>query len=131
LAPAEGFARVLTCWETSRVHTEQTMARMSETVQRFVARLDAQGVTGLGEVTQRHVAAFVAAATTDGAAPELATQHARRTSVRTFYRTLRELGIHRWRGTQGLSLAAVPADLAFPTEHPHLVHRTRLQFHVR
>src|SRR5450631_3148358 len=66
LPPAEGFARVLTCWETSRVYTEQTLARMSETVGRFIARLNAQGVTGLGEVTQRHVAGFVAAPTTDG-----------------------------------------------------------------
>jgi len=104
LPPQEGFARVLTRWQTSRVHTEQTLARMSETVQRFISRLAAQGVTGLGEVTQRHVAAFVAAATTDGSAPELATQHARRTSVRTFYRTLRELGIQAGDPTMDLRL---------------------------
>jgi site-specific recombinase XerC len=104
LPPAEGFARVLTCWETSRVHTEQTLARMSETVGRFIARLNAQGVTGLGEVTQRHVAGFVAAPTTDGSAPELATQHARRTSVRTFYRTLRELGVQAGDPTMDLRL---------------------------
>ena len=104
LPPQEGFARVLTRWQTSRVHTDQTLARTSETVQRFIARLDAQGVTGLGQVTQRHVAAFVAAATTDGAAPELATQHARRTSVRTFYRTLRELGIQAGDPTMDLRL---------------------------
>ena len=104
LPPQEGFARVLTRWETSRVHTDQTLARMSETVGRFIARLDAQGVTGLGEVTHRHVAAFVASATTDASAPELATQHARRTSVRTFYRTLRELGVTAGDPTMDLRL---------------------------
>ena len=55
-------------------------------------------------MAQRDVAAFVAAATTGGSAPELATQHARRTSVRTFYRTLRELGIQAGDPTMDLRL---------------------------
>ena len=29
MAPVEGFTQVLTRWQTSRVHTEQTLARMS------------------------------------------------------------------------------------------------------
>jgi integrase/recombinase XerC len=90
----EAVARTLTCWQTSQTHTEQTLARMSETVRRFAFRLDATGVHDLQGVTPRAARAFVDAATRGGQPPELATRHARRTALRTFFRTLRQLGLY-------------------------------------
>lgn len=79
-------------WSASGDFTEQTLARESETVARFVRRLAAQGVTDIGEVTAEHCRGFLTAPTIDGRSPELTTQHARRTALRMMFRTIRELG---------------------------------------
>lgn len=80
-------------WRTDGLHTEQTIARMSETTNRFAGRLLATGATSFAGVTYGEVASFVGARTRAGTEPELATQHARRTAVRTLYKTLRLLGV--------------------------------------
>jgi site-specific recombinase XerD len=105
----EAAARVFTRWQTSGTHTEQTLARMSETIRRFTFRLDAEGYTTLASVTPAAARAFVDAATRAGQPPELATRHARRTALRTFYRTLRELGLHE--GDPTLDLVLPPRGL--------------------
>jgi site-specific recombinase XerD len=84
---------VLQHWRDAPEHSEQTRARMSETAERFRRRAAAAGVTALGAVTPSQARGFVLAPTGSGRRPELATQHARRTSVRTLFRTARLLGI--------------------------------------
>ena len=106
LAPGEGCALVLGRWTESNALTEQTLARMGETVTRYTRRLHAQGVTRLADVTPADAAGFVSSALPSGAAPELATRHARRTAVRMFYRSLRGLGFPA--GDPTLDLALPP-----------------------
>ena len=79
-------------WAVDGAHSEQTLARMTETARRFAARLQAVGASSFAEVTPLQARGFVTAVTGSGTAPEVATQHARRTAVRTLYRTLRTLG---------------------------------------
>jgi len=84
---------VLDRWVTDGAHSQQTLARMSETVSRFTTRLAAADVPSFSAVTPGQARGFVTAVTVAGTAPEVATQHARRTAVRTLYRTLRALGV--------------------------------------
>lgn len=83
---------VTTRWAQSGEFTEQTLARCGETVTRFVRRLQAQDVATPDQITPDHCRGFVDALTVRGAAPELTSRHARRTALRMFFRTLRELG---------------------------------------
>jgi integrase/recombinase XerC len=87
---AELFS-VIMMWEVSEAHSAQTYQRMTETVNRFVARLSAQSVRSFAEVTAEQARAFVLAPSSEGRAPEVNTQHARRTALRTLYATLRRL----------------------------------------
>jgi hypothetical protein len=80
-------------WADAPEHTEQTRVRMSETVTRFSRRADAGGISQLSAVRTADARGFVLAPTQSGATPELATQHARRTAVRTLFRTARLLGL--------------------------------------
>lgn len=80
-------------WEVSAEFTHQTLARVGETVHRFARRLTVQGVCDVREITVEHCRGFVFAHTAGGQAPELTTQHARRTALRMLFRTWRELGI--------------------------------------
>lgn len=92
LGTAGEVARVVSRWKGSGGFTEQTLLRCEETLIRFAARLDKQGVHRLVDAEPRHCAGFIAAPTRTGSAPELATQHARRTTLRMAFRALRELG---------------------------------------
>src|SRR4051794_23379206 len=74
-------------WAVDGAHGEQTLARMTETTRRFAARLQALGVFSFADVTPLQARGFVTAVTSSGTPPEVATQHARRTAVRTLYRT--------------------------------------------
>ncbi|WP_345502992.1 tyrosine-type recombinase/integrase [Pedococcus ginsenosidimutans] len=64
---------------------------MTETAQRFAGRLTAIGIGAFADVRPETAQAFVSARTIKGRPPELATRHARRTALRTLYRTLRSL----------------------------------------
>ncbi|MGZ6818329.1 MAG: tyrosine-type recombinase/integrase [Blastococcus sp.] len=88
------LARAVALWRTAGTHTDGTLARLLETTAAFVRRLRAQGVGSFTAVTPAHAASFVSARTRHGGAPELATRHARRTALRTLFRTLRALGLH-------------------------------------
>lgn len=111
--PGEGLAQELAAvtarWLADGAHTDQTAARMGETVHRFSARLQASGVNSFSAVTPEAARGFVTARTGDGRTPELATMHARRTALRTLYRTLRVLG--RCTGDPTLDLALAPRGL--------------------
>ena len=80
-------------WAAGGQHTEQTLARMTETVLRFQRRLAATGRGSFAEVQPSDVRGFVLSQTRYGTAPEVPTQHARRTAVRTLFRALRHLGL--------------------------------------
>ena len=79
-------------WDTAGLHSTQTLLRMKETVRRFSRRLSAADVTTFVDVTGPVAAGFVIAPVSGGRPAQIATQHARRTAVRTLYRTLRSLG---------------------------------------
>lgn len=88
------LARAVAHWQSAGTHTDGTLARLLETTAAFARRLQAQGVGSFTEVTPAQATAFVSARTRHGATPELATRHARRTALRTLFRTLRGLGLH-------------------------------------
>lgn len=79
-------------WAASGEFTEQTLDRCGETITRFARRLNAQGVTDPAAISAGHCCGFMEASTVKGVAPELTTRHARRTALRMFFRTLRDLG---------------------------------------
>ena len=83
---------VLAAWDSQQLHAEQTLTRMCETVARFSRRLKATGVASFCQVTAEDAAGFVLAHLPDGTAPQVPTQHWRRTSVRVLFGTLRNLG---------------------------------------
>ena len=83
---------MIAAWQAAGTHTPQTSARMGETVGRFARRLAAVGVPSFAGVEPHHARRFITAPVGSGHAPQVATQHARRTAVRTLYRTLRALG---------------------------------------
>lgn len=83
---------VLRAWVTDGAHSEQTLLRMSETVRRFSARLDALGVGCFCAVTPNVAAEFCTAPTRTGTPAELPTQHGRRTALRMLFRSLRAAG---------------------------------------
>lgn len=94
--PVGGFEQELAAatswWTRERTHSEQSLVRMTETVTRFASRLAAQGLASFVEVTAEMAAGFVLAPLGDGSAPEVHTQHARRTALRVLYRALRATG---------------------------------------
>lgn len=93
LGLSDAFELVRDAWEGDDAFSPQTRLRTIETVARFTARASAQGVTDLHGLDAATCREFVFAFGRDGRAPELATQHSRRTILRTYFRTLRELGL--------------------------------------
>jgi integrase len=92
-AMAEEVLAVRASWATTGAHSAQSLARMTETVNRFASRLGAVGIDSFIDVTACEATGFITApVAATGAQAEVATQHARRTAVRTLYRTLRALG---------------------------------------
>jgi len=105
---------VMLDWQVSDLHSPQTYDRMTETVHRFAARLAAQGVATFIEVTHQQAASFVLAPTSGGCPPQVHTQHAGRTAVRTLYRTLRHLNFADGDPTLDLGLPSCGLRVARP-----------------
>jgi site-specific recombinase XerD len=89
---AEELEAVYSVWDIAGLHTAQTLLRMKETVRRFSRRLSAADITTFVDVSRPVAEGFVTASVSGGRPALIATQHARRTAVRTLYRTLRSLG---------------------------------------
>ncbi|MFY0409024.1 tyrosine-type recombinase/integrase [Solicola sp. PLA-1-18] len=106
--------RVRDRWVAGGEFTEQTLDRCGETITRFARRLAAQNVTDPAQITLAHCRGFVAATTAKGRPPELTTQHARRTSLRMMFRSLRELGYDVTDPTLDLQLPARTGTTARP-----------------
>lgn len=107
-------SRVRAAWAAGDEFTEQTRLRASETVERFVRRAARLGALKPSDVTIAMCAGFVAAPTSQGRPPEVTTQHARRTAVRMFFRTARELGADVADPTLDLSLTPRTTTAARP-----------------
>jgi integrase/recombinase XerC len=110
----EALFRVQSAWDASDAFSAQTRLRALETVDRFTARARAQGASDLAELTPALCRGFVLAYGKDGHPPELATQHARRTCLRMYFRTLRELGLSDSDPTVDLRLPARTTTAARP-----------------
>jgi len=106
--------RVRTAWAASSAFSEQTRLRSAETLERFTSRCTKQGARTLDDVTVDHCRGFVVAPTTEGRVPELTTQHARRTALRMYFRTLRELGLGNGDPTLDVQLPARTSTAARP-----------------
>jgi site-specific recombinase XerD len=91
---ADATVAVTAQWRADRLISDQTLLRATETIGRYVRRLERTGVQRFGQEGPAEAAAFVLARTRDGSLPELATMHARRTCLRMLYRSLRSLGWH-------------------------------------
>ncbi|MCM8555476.1 hypothetical protein [Streptomyces sp. STCH 565 A] len=107
----ETVARVLEVWAAMAARGEmspQTLSRFSQLLDRFVRFARARGAVELGAVTPGIAAMFVDAhghtrqALVAPAAP--ATRHLRRSVLRMFYTTARELGLTDTDPTYGLEL---------------------------
>lgn len=91
--PMEALARVVRVrWAESGDFTPATLDRCGEVIDRFARRIARQGVDEAREITAAHCVGFIDATTIKGVPPELTTRHARRSALRMFFRTLRELG---------------------------------------
>ncbi|WP_277454102.1 hypothetical protein [Janibacter sp. DB-40] len=101
-------------WDASSAMTVQTRVRVEETVSRYTAWVDANGLDSFGDVTAQQARAFVLAPTREGTQPVIATRQARRTALRLLYRTLRVLGHHVGDPTLDLHLPPKGARPARP-----------------
>jgi integrase/recombinase XerC len=87
------ISAAVAAWRTDGSFTEQTVARMSEVATRFARRLAAVGVSRHDGVNADVCRSFIDAPTRTGAEPTAATRHFRRTTIRTVFRTGRNLGL--------------------------------------
>lgn len=111
----ESVALVVSHLAGSGGHTEQSLARMSTEIARFVMRLEWLGIEHLDDVGATDVSGFLdePVASGDGLThrpAEPGTVHVRRSAVRLLYKTARQLGI--------TSLADPTMDLSLPRRRP-------------
>lgn len=83
---------MLWAWRHDPRQAPLTAARMAELAARYAARLENLGVDSLRSATPADAAGFVRARTRKGSPPSVHTMHLRRTTLRSIYRTLHELG---------------------------------------
>jgi integrase len=87
------FEDVVSEVESSGALADGTFTRFVTTADRFVSFCGrGHGITSLDEVTPRHVEEFVRAPV-DGRPVSVAGMHTRRTALRTFFRSARQLGL--------------------------------------
>jgi site-specific recombinase XerD len=108
------LAMVRAAWEGDDAFSPQTRLRSIETVTRFTTRASVQGARTVHDLTPAICAGFVYAHGLSGRPPELATQHARRTILRTYFRTLRDLGLAPGDPTLDLTLPPRTTTAARP-----------------
>lgn len=83
---------VLAAWGTDDPRTAQTVTRMGEIALRFQRRLEASGTELVRSITATDTAAFIAAPGRTGDPPSPSTRRFRRTTLRAWFRTLRNHG---------------------------------------
>lgn len=83
---------VLWAWRHDPRQAPLSAARLAELAARYASRLEALDVGSLAAATAADAAAFVRAPTRKRTPPSVHTMHLRRTTLRSIYRTLHELG---------------------------------------
>lgn len=104
-----GWQAVRASWQSEQLMTAQSQARMLEIGDRFVRRLEADGLCDWAQVSAKTCAAFVGARTRRGDPPSPGTMHLRRSTVRAVFRCLR---------SQGLVVGDPTLDLHLPPRSP-------------
>ena len=90
-SPQAEVAVIVAAWEADPTLAETTIDRLADLADRYARRLAATGRGGLAEAAERDAVGFVWAATQRGQPPSRHTLHLRRTTLRTLYRTRRQL----------------------------------------
>src|SRR6266536_2497724 len=107
-APSESLGRVLEELRRSRL-PDQTTHRMTELLVRFTIFLDKGLRLGsVEDITAEHASRFVFAGISKPVGPQrpsVATMHLRRSALRLYFRTLRQIGVAVGDPTQDLVLA--------------------------
>jgi len=101
-------------WMRDCGYTESTCLVTGEGLDRFVGFAAAHGVERLEAVTEELAAGYVAAATTEGAAPAVPTMHHRRSVLRVFFRVLHSVDASVVDPTWALVLPSRSIDAARP-----------------
>lgn len=83
---------ILATWTADPAFSTQTRARMGELLQRFATRAESSGIDSWLDVGENDAIGFIRATTKRDGPPAPHTQHARRTTLRAAFRTLKELG---------------------------------------
>ena len=107
---------VLWAWAADPALETSTVARMGELAVRYASRLAATDVATLQQATLTDAEGFVWAPTRRGDRPALATCHLRRATLRTLYRTLRQLGAAQGDPTLDLRLPPKTQRAARPLD---------------
>lgn len=108
-------------WEADDAFSPQTRLRSIETITRFSTRALVQGARHVAELTPEACQGFVLAHGQSGRPPQLATQHARRTILRMYFRTLRDLGVVVGDPTLDLRLPARTTVAARPLAEDEVI----------
>ena len=90
--PPQECRVALSAWLCKPSTPEVTFGRVAELAIRYASRLEATGVASMTSATAEDASGFVRAPTRKGAPPSVHTMHLRRTTLRSIYRTLHELG---------------------------------------
>jgi integrase/recombinase XerC len=118
-------------WVTDPGVADGTLTRMGEIAVRFARYLTATGYTTVTELDDRVCAAFINAPTRSGTTPSVNTRHFRRTTIRTWLRTMRTLGIDAPDPTIDLRLPARTGRAVRPLTDTEITLARIASFHAR
>ena len=97
LLPASVLELVLKELKRTELLTDQSVQRMAELMARFTIYVDrGHGLCSVSEIAEKHVEGFVVAPSGVGSQlrrPSVATMHLRRSALRLYFRTVRQLGL--------------------------------------
>src|SRR6266576_3853828 len=109
MTPSESLGRVLEELRRSRL-TDQSTHRMTELLVRFTIFIDkGLRLSSVEDITAEHASRFIFAGISKPVGPQrpsVATMHLRRSALRLYFRTLRQIGIAVADPTQDLVLPA-------------------------
>lgn len=106
------------------IHGEQSVQRLAREIARFLYRLPHEGVYRLSEITPEHAAAFIDEATAAGAVwrdPSISTRYFRRSAIRLFFGTARQLHLVEGDPTLDIRLPPRSTRVSRPLEDDEIV----------
>lgn len=105
-SPSDALGQVLLALSGSKL-TDYSTQRLAELMTRFVSYVEkGHGIRSLTDIAEEHVEGFVCASTLGvrRRRPSVATMHLRRSALRLFFRTARDLRLHNGDPTMDLRL---------------------------